>query len=71
MCRQSVPGKRITCHNCEHYRITWDPRFPYGCRAHGFKSRKNPSLEVYEASAMECLLFAAKKRLADDDRTSR
>ena len=66
-----IQGKRIACHNCEHYHITWDARFPYGCRAHGFKSRKSPSLEVYEASGLECLLFAAKKRLADETIESR
>jgi hypothetical protein len=57
-------GKRIACHNCEHYQTTWDARFPFGCRAHGFKSRRSPSWEVAEASGMECLLFAAKRQPA-------
>jgi hypothetical protein len=64
-------GKPVACNNCEHYHITWDGHFPYGCRAHGFKSRKSPSLEVYEASGMACLLFTAKKRLVSGNDGSR
>jgi len=63
MRHSGTQGKRIACHTCEHYRTTWDARFPFGCRAHGFKSRKSPALEVREASGLECLLFTAKKRL--------
>jgi len=64
-------GKRIACHNCEHYYTTWDSRFPFGCRAHGFKSRKNPSLEVTEASGLECQLYTAKRRSAAGNDRSR
>ena len=60
-------GKRIACHNCEHYLSTWDARFPFGCRAYGFKSRRSPSLQVTEASGLECLLYTARKRPSDDD----
>jgi len=62
MRHSGIHGTRIACHSCEHYHTTWDARFPFGCRAHGFKSWKSPSLEVIEASGLECLLFAAKKR---------
>jgi hypothetical protein len=48
------------CHACRHYLVTWDQRFPYGCRAHGFKSKKSPALEVYEASGFPCQLFLPK-----------
>lgn len=58
---ESTDDNRPVCHNCEHYYITWDQNFPYGCRAMGFKSRKRPSQDVYESSGMDCQLFTRKK----------
>jgi hypothetical protein len=54
-------GSGVSCRNCRHYQVTWDPNLPFGCAAHGFKSRKNPALVVYESSGFECQLFAARK----------
>ncbi len=53
--------KRPVCQNCEHYYITWDQNFPYGCKAMGFKTRKLPSQDVYESSGMDCQLFSRKR----------
>jgi hypothetical protein len=53
-------SKRIACVKCRHYLITWEPRQPYGCRAHGFKSPKSPAIVVFESSGMECQLFEPK-----------
>lgn len=53
---------RQTCLRCVHYYITYDPSFPYGCRALGFKSRRMPQLEVVEASQASCLSFQPKKK---------
>ncbi len=50
-------GQRPECLKCKHYYVTWDPKFPYGCRAFGFKSRVAPCLEVYSASQRRCLKF--------------
>ena len=50
----------IDCRKCRHYYITWDKKFPYGCKAIGFKSAKSPSLEVYAASGQVCLQFEDK-----------
>lgn len=55
---------RVACHKCSHYLVTWNSRFPHGCRAHKIKSRKNPALEVYEASGLTCQLFAPKQPTA-------
>jgi hypothetical protein len=49
------------CTRCEHYYITWDQKFPYGCRAMGFKSKEMPSIAVLNNSGMDCLQFKAKK----------
>ena len=53
---------RVACHKCIHYRITWEKSHPYACRAHGFKSKKNPSLVVYESSGLKCQLFSPKAK---------
>jgi hypothetical protein len=50
----------VNCLRCRHYVITWQPAQPYGCRAHGFKSRKNPALVVFESSGLQCQLFQPK-----------
>ena len=54
-------SSRIACYKCRHYQVTWDVNNPHGCRAHGFKSRKNPALMVYETSGIECQLYEPKK----------
>ena len=54
-------AQQVSCRGCRHYRITWDPRLPYGCAALGFKSRQTPSVVVYESSGMPCHAFAPKE----------
>ena len=53
---------KIDCIQCEHFVITWDPRFPRACRLYGFRSRQFPSVEVVKATGEECIGFAQKKR---------
>jgi len=53
------PGT-VSCRTCRHYQVTWDPASPYGCRAHGFKSRQNPSIVVDESSGLQCQLYEKK-----------
>jgi len=50
----------IDCYRCRHFYITWQPAFPYGCRAMGFKSRHNPAQEVLQTSGVQCLYFLHK-----------
>ena len=50
------------CFRCRHFYVTWDKKFPRGCKAMGFVSRDMPSLVVRDASAMKCLKFKEKKR---------
>ena len=45
------------CRQCQHYYITWDESFPYGCRALGFKSRRLPMEDVHDTSGVPCLSF--------------
>ncbi|MEI7941890.1 MAG: uracil-DNA glycosylase [Candidatus Riflemargulisbacteria bacterium] len=45
------------CKGCNFFYITWDKKFPYGCKKLGFKSKKNPYDEVYASSGMECQFY--------------
>jgi hypothetical protein len=51
---------QVSCRNCRHFYITWDPKMPYGCRTMGFKTRRLPSMLVRESSGMDCQGFQEK-----------
>lgn len=51
------------CLTCRHYFVTWDPNFPYGCRAFRFKSAGMPCFDVKSASQMQCLKFEPRKKV--------
>lgn len=55
-----VEAERIDCRQCNFFYITWDKKFPYGCKAMGFKTRFMPSIEVRQASGIACLRFELK-----------
>ncbi len=50
----------VNCRKCKHFYITWNKKFPYGCRIIGFKSRKLPSMEVKMTSGIDCKKFSKK-----------
>ncbi len=50
----------MQCGKCKHYYITWDKRFPNGCRVYGIKTRYMPSAEVLKATGRGCLCYEAK-----------
>lgn len=52
----------INCLQCRHYYVTWDPRFPRGCRAYGFKTQQMPSALVLSSSGSPCLQSEPKIR---------
>jgi len=56
------PQAAPDCLLCQHYYITWDVSFPYGCRAMDFKSRRKPQLDVLESSGSPCLRFTPRRR---------
>ena len=60
MADQKTQPSEINCFTCQHFYITYDRNFPYGCRAVGFKSRLMPSKEMYVNSGIECLLYKEK-----------
>ena len=50
------------CAQCNHYYITHDVSFPYGCRALDFKSKRKPHLDVLEASGKPCMAFEPRRK---------
>lgn len=60
--RQEAGRQKALCLQCRHYFISWDPAFPYGCRAFRFKSALLPCLDVRASSGLSCLKFEAKKK---------
>ncbi|WP_199152959.1 hypothetical protein [Chromobacterium sp. ASV23] len=50
----------LLCRRCQHYFVTYNPSFPYGCRAMGFSSKRLPCLDVQEASGQTCMRFDPK-----------
>jgi hypothetical protein len=57
--------RRVDCHLCRHYYVTWDERFPHGCRRMGFKSGRYPNDEVRSAMQGEtCRLFESRPSAA-------
>jgi hypothetical protein len=54
------PKKRINCLKCENFYVTWEKKFPNGCRAYGFKTKHMPSMDVLSSSGVECQLFKEK-----------
>jgi len=53
---------KISCFQCQFYKVTWDPNNPRGCNAYGFKSKQLPSVVVKQSSGMDCMHFVQKKQ---------
>lgn len=56
---------RQTCHGCRHLYVTYEPANPWGCRAHGFKSRFMPYLVVAGVVGTDCAAFQKGPSLVD------
>lgn len=54
------PASGPVCTGCVHYFITFDARFPHGCRAMAFKSRQLPHKEILAVTGEACAAFAPK-----------
>lgn len=52
--------RKINCFRCEYFFTTWNPQFPRGCRAYGFKTREMPSILVKKTTGTECLQYKPK-----------
>ncbi|WP_078378556.1 hypothetical protein [Sutcliffiella halmapala] len=54
--------KRVDCMKCRHFYVTWDAKYPKGCRAFGFKTSQLPSLAVFQSSGSICMKFSQKAK---------
>ncbi|MCD1258333.1 uracil-DNA glycosylase [Paenibacillus athensensis] len=52
---------KINCLSCKHFYVTWDPQFPRGCKAYGFKTKHLPSAEVLSSTGKPCLSYEDKR----------
>ena len=50
------------CNECQHFCITYKPKFPYGCKAFQVISKKLPYLEVKNISGINCALFSNRNK---------
>ena len=61
-----VSAKQIECNSCAHFFITWNKRFPFGCRAMGFMSANSPNKDVLEVEGRDCLAYKEKNLMSKD-----
>lgn len=54
--------KKVNCIVCKHFYITWDKKFPRGCKLFGFKSHRLPSFAVRESTGSNCKNFESKNK---------
>ncbi|KZE76356.1 uracil-DNA glycosylase [Paenibacillus elgii] len=57
---KAKPDTKINCLKCKHFYVTWQPSFPRGCRAYGFKTADMPSALVMRSSGKPCLSYEEK-----------
>jgi hypothetical protein len=53
-------GRMVNCFQCKHFYVTWDPKFPRGCKAFNFKTKELPSVAVFRASGNPCMKYEKK-----------
>jgi len=57
------PRSAPDCLKCRHFFVSWDPRFPRGCRVFEIKSLRLPSDEVYAATGHHCPSFELSPKI--------
>ena len=46
--------RKISCHGCQYFYITYRVKRPWGCKKFGFISKNLPYQEVFLTTGMEC-----------------
>jgi hypothetical protein len=58
------PLNAPNCYKCISYFVTWDPKFPHGCKKFEFKRKDAlPSLSVYKATKCHCQFFEENQKI--------
>lgn len=55
-----MENKKINCFKCKYYYVTWDKKFPRGCKFFNFKGKQMPLVTVKQSSGEPCKAFKAK-----------
>ncbi len=55
------------CLDCVSFYVTWDSRYPRGCRTYGIMSRDLPSQVVLRETGVPCMAFQMSPRLKTKD----
>jgi hypothetical protein len=53
--------ENVNCLKCKYYLVTWDARYPRGCKLFGFKGTTMPSITVYRSTGAACQNFILKQ----------
>ena len=54
--------KNETCKNCSRFYITYQKKYPYGCKGFGIISKNLPYFEVKKISGTNCAMFSKKEK---------
>ncbi|QZY55706.1 uracil-DNA glycosylase [Crassaminicella profunda] len=54
--------ERIFCRKCKYFYVTWDVKFPNGCKLFGIKAKSVPSILVYQSTGEKCTHFIEKNK---------
>lgn len=49
--------------------VTWDARYPRGCKLFEFKGTIMPSIMVYKSTGAECQNFSMRQVYSDKDKS--
>lgn len=49
--------ENVNCLKCKYYIVTWDARYPRGCKLFEFKGTIMPSIMVYKSTGVQCQNF--------------
>jgi hypothetical protein len=50
----------MDCKKCQFFYITWDKKFPYGCKLYEIKSKTSPDTQVLINTGIACLGYQPK-----------
>jgi len=51
---------RRNCFKCSFFYITWDAKYPHGCKAMRIKTKQLPSIMVFQSSGNPCEFYKEK-----------
>lgn len=58
-----MEANKPNCKKCKYYFVTWDKRFPFGCKLFSVKSKQVPFIVVYQSLGKVCESYIEKNNL--------